>query len=200
LVNAPEVETAAFLAIQKFSPESWREHPNAELAPVIEAAWQTDDAGFWPAIANVMATIGTPATLDIFIETLTNNTDPKRVNIVQQAMTNLANPALIPKLSNLLETSEVKGVKLASGNALASMGELDAATDLFKWSSHAGADNIGVVNNWMETAMNTTPEFIGYLDKNLDRQPFESSEIKQKIKLLLDEIKKVDENVEEFNN
>jgi hypothetical protein len=200
LVNTPDVETATFLAIQKFSPESWREHSNAEMAPVFEAAWQTDNADFLPAIANVMATIGTPATLDIFIETLTSNTDPKRVSIVQQAMTNLANPALIPELSNLLETSELKGVKQASGNALAHMGELGAATDLFKWSSHAGADEIGVVNNWMETAMNTTPEFIDYLDKNLDRQSFKSTEIKQKIKLLLDEVKKGDENVDEFDN
>jgi hypothetical protein len=97
LLDKADVKSAAFGAISKFSPESWYEHPNTELAPVFEAAWQTENAEFLPAIANVMASIGTPSTLDIFIETLTDSTNAERVAIVKQAMTNLANPALIRK-------------------------------------------------------------------------------------------------------
>jgi hypothetical protein len=123
LLVKPDVKLAAFEAINKFSPELWHEHPNTELAPVFEAAWQTENAEFWLSIANVMASIGTPATLDIFIETLNNNTNPERVKIVKEAMTNLVNPALIPKLADLLENPATENVQLASGDALANMGK-----------------------------------------------------------------------------
>lgn len=189
LLQENDVKLAAFQAIGKFSPELWHEHPNTELAPVFEAAWQTENADFWPAIANVMASIGTPATLDIFIGTLTDNTDPERVEIVKQAMTNLVNPALVPKLADLLENSAIENVQLASGNALAYMGEIGAASALFDWSSQADAGKVGLVKLWFETAMNTTPEFIGYLETNLPDQKFASAEVKQAISLALKDVK-----------
>jgi hypothetical protein len=189
LLDKPDVKLAAFNAISKFAPESWYEHPNTEFAPVFEAAWQTENAEFWSSIANVMASIGTPATLDIFIETLTDDTNAERVDIVKQAMTNLVNPALIPKLAESLENSATKNVQLASGNALANMGEIGAASTLFDWSAQVDVGKIDLVKQWFETAVNTTPEFIAYLEKNLADQKFASPEIKQAIKVVLKDAK-----------
>ena len=188
LVNA-DVKSAAFAAISKFSPELWHEHPNTELAPVFESAWQTGNAEYWPAIANVMASIGTPSTLDIFVETLTDNTNAERVAIVKQAMTNLVNPDLTPKLAELLENPATENVQLASGNALANMGELEAATTLFDWSAQVDAGKIGLVKHWFETAMNTTPEFVAYLETNLDSQKFTDPKIKTAISSALKNVK-----------
>jgi hypothetical protein len=189
LLDKADVKLAAFNAINKFAPESWQEHPNTEFAPVFEAAWQTENAEFWSAIANVMASIGTPSTLDIFIETLTDDTNAERVDIVNQAMSNLVNPALIPKLADSLENSATKNVQLASGNALANMGEIGAAAALFDWSVQADAGKIDLVKQWFETAVNTTPEFIVYLEKKLTDQKFAAPEIKQAIKVVLKDAK-----------
>ena len=189
LLQEHDVKLAAFQAIGKFSPELWHEHPNTEFAPVFEAAWQTENAEFWPSIANVMASIGTPSSLDNFIETLTENTNAERVEIVKEAMTNLVNPALVPKLVDLLENSTTENVQLGSGNALANMGEIMAASALFDWSAQVDAGKVELVNQWFETAMNTTPEFIGYLETNLPNQKFASPEIKQAISLLLKDLK-----------
>ena len=185
LLDEADVKSAAFDAISKFSPELWHEHPNTELAPVFEAAWQTENAEFWPSIANVMASIGTPSTLDMFIETLTDNTNAERVDIVKQAMTNLVNPALVPKLADSLENSATENVQLASGDALAHMGEIEAATALFDWSAHADAGKVDLAKQWFETAMNTTPEFVAYLETNLPNQKFASPEIKESISVVL---------------
>jgi hypothetical protein len=189
LLADADVKSAAFDAISKFSPELWHENPNTELAPVFEAAWQTENADFWPAIANVMASIGTPATLDVFIETLADNTNAERVEIVKQAMTNLVNPALIPKLSDALENSASENVQLASGDALANMGELGAASALLDWSARIDAGKAELVKQWVETAMNTTPEFVGYVETNLPGQKFFSPEIKQAISSVLKDVK-----------
>jgi hypothetical protein len=189
LLDKADAKSAAFGAIRKFSPESWHEHPNTELSPIFEAAWQTENAEFWPAIANVMASIGTPNTLDIFIETLTDNTNAERVAIVKQAMTNLANPALIPKLADLLENPETENVQLASGSALANMGELGAASALFDWSVQADAGRADLVKQWFETAFNTTPEFVAYVETNLANQKFADPTIKQAIGLVLKDVK-----------
>jgi hypothetical protein len=189
LLQEHDVKLAAFQAIDKFSPELWHEHPNTEFAPVFEAAWQTENAEFWPSIANVMASIGTPSSLDIFFETLTENTNAERVEIIKEAMTNLVNPALVPKLADLLENSTTENVRLASGNALANMGEVKAASALFDWSAQADAGKVGLVKQWFETAMNTTPEFVGYLETNLPNQKFASPEIKQAISLVLKDVK-----------
>ncbi len=188
LVEA-DVKLAAFDAISKFSPELWHENPNTELAPIFEAAWQTENADFWPSIANVMASIGTPATLDIFVETLADNTNAERVAVVKQAMTNLVNPALIPKLADSLENPASENVQLASGNALANMGQIGAASALLDWSAGVDAGKAELVKQWFETAMNTTPEFIGFLETNLPAQKFSSPEIKQAISLVLKDIK-----------
>jgi hypothetical protein len=185
LVQDRDVELAAFQAISKYSPELWQEHPNTEFAPVFEAGWQTDNADYWQPIANVMASIGTPSSLDIFIETLTENTNPDRVNIVKEAMTNLVNPALVPRLADLLENSTVENVQAASGNALANMGELSAATELFDWSTQADAVKNDQVRLWFETATETTPEFIDFLDKNLAATKFANPQIKQTIGVVL---------------
>lgn len=189
LLDKADVKLAAFNAINKFAPEEWQEHPNTEFAPVFEAAWQTENAEFWPAIANMMASIGTPSTLDIFIGTLTDDTNVERVDIVKQAMTNLVNPALIPKLADSLENSATKSVQLASGNALANMGEIGAASALFDWSVQADAGKIDLVKQWFETAVNTTPEFIAYLEKKLTNQKFAAPEIKQAINVVLKDVK-----------
>jgi hypothetical protein len=189
LLDKADVKLAAFNAINKFAPEEWQEHPNTEFAPVFEAAWQTENSEFWPAIANVMASIGTPSTLDIFIGTLTDDTNAERVDIVKQAMTNLVNPALIPKLADSLENSATKSVQLASGNALANMGEIGAASALFDWSVQADAGKIDLVKQWFETAVNTTPEFIAYLEKKLTSQKFAAPEIKQAINVVLKDVK-----------
>ncbi|WP_394754139.1 hypothetical protein [Crenothrix sp.] len=179
LLQEPDVKLSAFHAISKFAPESWREHPNTELAPVFEAAWKIQDTEFLSAIANVMASIGTPTTLDMFVQTLTENNDPERVEIVKQAMTNLVNPALIPKLNDLLQNSAQEDMQLAGGEALASMGEIEAAKAIFKWSTQADAGRVDLVKDLYEKAMNTTPDFIDYLDKTLPAQHFVSDEIKQ---------------------
>ncbi|SJM89516.1 conserved hypothetical protein [Crenothrix polyspora] len=189
LLHDPDVKLSAFHAISKFAPESWREHSNAELAPVFEAAWQTGDTEFLSSIANVMASIGTPSTLDIFIQTLTDNNNDERVEIVNQAMTNLVNPALIPKLDDLLQSSPLDNVQLASGEALANMGEIEAATAIFKWSTQVDAGRIDLVKDLFEKAMNTTPEFIDYLDTTLPTQSFASTEIKQAIDEVLVNVK-----------
>lgn len=189
LLNEPDVQWAASNAIRKFSPESWHEHSNAEFAPVFEAAWRTDNSNFWLPIANVMATIGTPSTLDIFIKTLTDNTDPKRVEIVKRAMTDLTNPALIPKLADSLENSKTETVQLTSGETLANMGNIEAASTLVDWSSQADAGKVGLVKTWFETAMNTTPEFIDYLETNLAGQKFAAPEVKQAVSAVLAEVK-----------
>jgi hypothetical protein len=189
LLGDADVKSTAFDAISKFSPELWHENPNTNLAPVFEVAWQTENANFWPAIANVMASIGTPASLDIFIETLADNTNAERIEIVKQAMTNLVNPTLIPKLSDALENSAFENVQLASGYALANMGEMRAASALFDWSAGADAGKAGLVKQWVETAMNTTPEFVEYVETNLPGQKFSSPEIKQAISVVLEEVK-----------
>jgi len=189
LLIEEDVKLAAFEAISKFSPELWHEHPNTELAPVFEAGWQTENAEFWPSIANVMASIGTPSSLDIFFETLTDNTNPERVEIVKQAMTNLVNPALIQKLSDLLENPASENMQLASGNALAHMGEIEAASALYDWSTGVDAAKVELVKQWVETAMNTTPEFVGYLEANLPHQKFVAPEIKQAISVALKDVK-----------
>jgi hypothetical protein len=189
LLQVPDVRLSAFHAISKFAPESWREHPNTELAPVFEAAWKTQDTEFLSAIANVMASIGTPSTLDIFIQTLTDNNDEERVDIVKQAMTNLVNPALIPKLDDLLQKSPVQNVQLASGYALANMGNIKAASALFNWSTQVDAGRVDLGKIWFETAMNSTPEFVGYLETNLATQPFVAPEIKQAIESVLEDVK-----------
>jgi hypothetical protein len=189
LLQIPDVRLSAFQAISKFSPESWHDHANTELAPVFEAAWQTQDTEFLSAIANVMASIGTPATLDIFIKTLTDNSDEGRVEIVQQAITNVVNPALIPKLGDFLRTSTVENVQFASGSTLANMGQLDAAEELFQWSTQAEANRVELVREWLGHAMNTTPEFVDYLATHLAEQKFAAPEIKAVIVEVLDNIK-----------
>jgi hypothetical protein len=189
LLQEEDVKFAASQAISKFSPELWHEHPNTEFAPVFEIAWQTENAEFWPSIANVMASIGTPSSLDIFIETLTDNTNPERVDIVKQAMTNLVNPALVPKLADSLENSASENVQLASGDALAHMGEIRAASALFDWSAQVDAGKVDMVKQWVETAMNTTPEFVAYLETNLPNQKFAAPEIKQAISVELKAVK-----------
>jgi hypothetical protein len=191
LLQEEDVKLAAFDAISKFSPELWHEHPNTELAPVFEAAWQTENAEFLLSIANVMASIGTPSTLKMFIETLTDNTNAERVDIVKQAMTNLVNPALIPKLADSLKNSATENVQLASGNALAHMGEIRAASALFNWSARVNAEKVDLVKQWFETAMNTTPEFVDYLETKLPTQKFAAPEIKQAISVVLAEVKEV---------
>jgi len=189
LLNEPDVKLVAFNAISQFSPESRLEHSSAELAPVFEIAWQTDNSEYWPSIANVMASIGTPSTLDVFTKTLTDNTDPKRVEIVKQAMTSLSNPDLVPKLAASLENPENENVLLASGNALANIGNSDATSALLEWSAQANTEKAALVKEWFETAMNTTPEFIDYLKINLTEQKFESPEIKQAVQELLKNVK-----------
>jgi hypothetical protein len=136
-----------------------------------------------------MASIGTPSSLDIFIETLTVNTNPERVEIVKQAMTKLVNPALIPKLSDLLENPASENVQLASGNALAHMGEIEAASVLYEWSIGVDAAKVELVKQWYETALNTTPEFVDYLEINLPVQKFVSPEIKHAISQVQTEVK-----------
>lgn len=187
LVHDPDVKLSTFHAISKFSPESWHEHANTELAPVFEAAWQTQDPEYLAAIANVMASIGTASTLDIFIQTLTENTDAERSDIVKQAMTNLVNPALIPKLAALLKTSS-ENVSLASGDALANMGDINAALEIFIWAKQADASRVDFVKEWSETAMNTTPEFVDYLTENLTKQPFAAPENKQALLGVLNDV------------
>lgn len=189
LLEKADVQFAAIDAINKFSPESWQEHPNTELSPLFESAWQTDNAEFWPAIALVMASIGTPSTLDIFIATLTENTHAERVATVKQAMTNFANPALIPKLADLLDNPATENVQSASAAALANMGQLEAATTLFDWSVQAGNVNIDWVKQVFETTANTTPEFIAYLETNLAGQKFTNPKIKQAVSLVLKDVK-----------
>jgi hypothetical protein len=189
LLKDPDVKLSAFHAISKFSPESWHEHANTELAPVFEAAWQIQDTEFLSAIANVMASIGTPSTLAIFTKTLTENTDEERVEIVRQAMTNLVNPALIPRLGEMLQKSEVEDVRVASAYALANMGQINAVTVLFEWSTQTDASDVDVVKVSFETAMNTTPEFVDYLDTHLSEQVFTSPEIKQAITEVLGDVK-----------
>ncbi len=189
LLYEADVKLTAAHAISKFTPELWHGHPNTEFAPLFEAAWQTDDSAYWSAIADVMASIGTSSTLDIFNETLQDNVNPERVKIVKQAMTNLVNPALVPKLADTLEDASSENVQLASGNALAHMGELKAATALYDWSKQVDAGKVGLVTNWFETAMNTTPGFVGYLEKNLPDQNFAAPEIKQAITSVLKELK-----------
>ena len=189
LLDKADVKFAAFGAISKFSPESWHEHPNTELSPLFESAWQTENAEFWPSIANVMASIGTPSALDIFIEALTEDTNAERVAIVKQAMTNLVNPALVPKLADLLENPATENVQLASGNALANMGELQAASALFDWSVQVDAGKIDWVKQLFEIAVNTTPEFIVYLQTNLADQKFADPKIKSAISSVLKDVK-----------
>ena len=189
LLDKADVKFAAFDAINKFTPESWQEHPNTELSPLFESAWETYNAEFWPSIAQVMASIGTPSTLDIFIAALTDNTNPERVAIVKQAMTNLANPTLIPKLADLLANPVTENVQLASADALANMGQLAAATAIFDWSVQADKVNIDWLKHVYETTANTTPEFIAYLETNLAGQQFANPTIKQTVSLVLKEIK-----------
>lgn len=190
LIHDPDVKLSAFHAISKFSPESWSEHPNTELAPVFETAWQTQqDTEFLPAIANVMASIGTSSTLDIFFKTLTDNNDEERVDIVKQAMTNLVNPALIPKLVEGLYQLPVENVQWASGDALANMGEIEAATAIFTWAAQADANQVDLVKEWVGTALNTTPEFVGYLETNLSTQVFAAPENKQAISSVVEDVK-----------
>lgn len=188
LLKDPDVRFSTARAINKFSPESWRTS-NPALASVFETGWQTDNSEFWPSIANVMASIGSPSTLDIFTKVLTDNTEPKRIEIVKQAMTNLTNPALIPKLADSLENPKNEIVQLASGDALANMGTIDAASTLLDWSLQADAEKADLVKTWFYTTMNTTPEFINYLEINLSKRKFESPDIKQAIQESLNDVK-----------
>lgn len=181
LLQDNAVKLSAIQAIGKFAPELWHENPHTELAPVFEAAWQTQNAAFWPAIAKVMASISTPATLDIFLATLNDNSNPQRIAAVNKAMTSLVNPALVPKLADTLANATSPALQMASGAALAHMGELMAATALFDWSTQADATKTNLVSQWIDTAVNTTPEFVGYLEANLAGQKFAAPEIKQTI-------------------
>jgi hypothetical protein len=179
LVRDSDVKFTTFHAISKFAPESWRDHPNTELAPVFEAAWQTQDTEYLAAIANVMASIGTPTTLDIFLQALTENNDNERVGIVRQAMTILVNPALIPKLADSLYKSPVENVQLASGDALASMGDPVAADKVIDWFAQADASKVEQVREWSKIIFSTTPEIVDDLEKSLAGKTFKAEANKQ---------------------
>lgn len=190
LLQIPDVRLSAFHAISKFAPESWQDTSKADLAPVFEAAWQKiEDTEFLGAIANVMANIGAPSTLDIFIKALSDSNDPARTEIAEQAMTNLANPALIPKLGDLLQKSPTEDIQFASGSTLANMGQLEAAEQIFYWATQKEANRAEYVREFVERAMNTTPEFISFLEENLASQKFVAEENKAVIKEALETIK-----------
>lgn len=190
LISSPDVKLTALHAINKFTPELWYEHSNAELAPVFESAWQKiDDPTFLSAIAHVMAKIGTPKSLSIFTQTLAENSSSKRVELVKQAMADFENPALINQFATNLQSASSKNVQWASGYALANMGQSAATSALFDWATRANASQAVWVKDWFEIATSTTPEFVQWLDSNLSTQQFNSLEIKQTVETALADVK-----------
>ena len=190
LIRSPDVKLTTLHTINKFVPELWSEHSNAELAPVFEAAWsKINDPTFLVAIAHVMAEISTPQSLAIFTQTLTDNNNNERIKIVIGSMTEFQNPELITTFAENLQSSPSKNVQYASGLALSNIGRDEATSELFIWATRANSNQIDWINEWFGIAMSTTPDFVQWLDSNLSTQQFQSPEVKHAIENVLVNIK-----------
>lgn len=166
-IDSPDVKFTVLHALDKFSPESWCEDCNTEFSPLFETAWvEIDDPTYLSAIAQVMAKIGRPESLALFTKTLTDAKNNERVAIVMEAMADFENPALIDTLVKNLHSSPSKNVQMASGYALANMGQMKAALMLFDWTKKANGEQIAWAQDWLAIAMSTTPNFAKWLEMN----------------------------------
>ncbi|EDN70591.1 conserved hypothetical protein [Beggiatoa sp. PS] len=192
--SEPVLQPKLNKAISRIGDKRWNNQFHTELSPYLETAWLevTNDGTLVSAIAKSLAKVGSPNGIDLLMKTFDDAQDyPDDINraaIVKYSMRHVRNPEAIPNLAANLQSYQLENqILLASGDALAAMGNVKATGLLLEWATDAPIEANAFTDAWFRTAMAHDPHSIDFLVKEMPSQKFKNENIKQTILNILSE-------------
>lgn len=145
-------------SISNIGKYQWEERFHPELSPALEMEWfnsnSIQDSEWLLGIATGIASIGTPEGIDLLLQTIANEPEFPKGQWARLALEELRNPEAIPVLRDWLKLDaqnlENNTAFLASGEALASMGDVQATMVLLQWVQTAPDTAVPLAQNWFE--------------------------------------------------
>ena len=185
-----EMRLKLLYAIEQLADIRWDNRFHPELSPLLETAWQqvqhTEDMPLLLTISVALAKIGTPEGVELLFNSMTNSEvdiqeQPPQVIAALKAIREVRNPVLVPLLANNLTAYQPdQPIFRLSGEALATMGNLQATKHLFNWATEAPEPMAALTNDWFSLLKDT--QSWNWIVTQLEENPsFLSQQVKQAV-------------------
>lgn len=183
-----EIRLKLLYAIEQLADVRWDNRFHPELSGLLETAWQqvqyTDDMPLLLTIGVAIAKIGAPEGVELLFNSITNSQvdtpeQPPQVIAALKALLEVRNPVLVPLLANNLTAYQPDNpIFLVSGEALATMGNLQATKHLFNWATSAPESMAALTNDWF-SLIKDSPSGNWIVTQLEENRPFLNQQVKQ---------------------
>lgn len=144
-------------AIAGMGNNLWGGHFHPELSPLLEEVWRATvlDPNTLPHLAVALARVGAPQGVNILIQSIYEQPGSIMAQTARYALSELRNPDAIPTLKYNLSININTEVYIASGTALASMGDPRATQVLLDWAQIAPDSQNAQIGEWFTQLRDT---------------------------------------------
>jgi hypothetical protein len=160
-----EIRLKLLDAIEQLADIRWDNRFHPELSPLLEKTWQqvqyTDDMPLLLTIGVAMAKIGAPDGVELLFNSMTDREadiqeQPPQVIAALKAIPEVRNPVSVPLIAKQLTGYQPDNLIFrVSGEALATMGHLQATKHLFQWATEAPDAAAPLTNDWFSLIRDT---------------------------------------------
>jgi len=174
-------------AIASIGENKWDDIFHSELFPVLQTEWNnsitsgnTDKISI---IASGIVSIGNPEGVDMLMQHIQSDNSANS-ELIRIALYRIRNPDSIPVFEKYLAINDSsQNVFLASGEALASMGDQQATQVLLNWAVNAKDSDTPIVANWFKEMRDL--DSLNLAKKTIEKSPFVSTTVKNVINTLV---------------
>ncbi|WP_318489651.1 hypothetical protein [Photobacterium leiognathi] len=153
---------------------------SAENLPLLEQSFSLmhSDNRFLLGLANGIARNAGKEQLAFLVTQI--DARSKKSPLVIASMSKLTNEQLVPELENIINSRQPEDeVTISSVRALASMGQYEGTVALINWSTQQQYEQKDFVYELFQIAVQRSPSAYRAIEKQLNKQEFVSSEIKE---------------------
>jgi len=203
LTQATEFRKIMLSRILQIGDNRWGGKFHPELSKPLEKAWniESSDRKLLVTVARTIAKVGSPSGVELLLSTIDSSgmtvSDIKSGSYPKawaalKAMEDIRNPALIPVLSRRFSSYQVDNPSfVASGDALAIIGQYETTKMLLDWAKQASQEAIPLVEQWFgllrtEPAIKLATKVLAY------NEPFQDMQVRKAIEKAVEKTKPIE--------